>query len=270
MKKQFGKRILTNIAQITKMVDEEGKEVEKDIDSVPKDIDGKEDDGFTRPSEDKLPDYTGGKNEKNDPYYDASNKIDDNYYPGQEDDDDFEKVIVEPDFDLSLRKYITAVDEQVLTNDNSREPVVDTNIMDNKKSTTSEYKHTKKPIMVNKGSLVTYTIRVYNEGEVNGYVSEITDYLPNYLIYLENNETNKKYGWDYNCATREVKTNITAKDNVAGREIYKERENGSLLTAYNGDQKLNYIDVEIVCKVDEKALRKWNINKFSPNNKRNR
>ena len=30
------------------------------------------------------------------------------YVPGQEDDDDFEKVIVEA-FDLSLRKYITAV-----------------------------------------------------------------------------------------------------------------------------------------------------------------
>ena len=56
MKKQFGKGILTNIAQITKMVDEEGKEVEKDIDSVPKDILNGEDDGFTRPSEDKLPD----------------------------------------------------------------------------------------------------------------------------------------------------------------------------------------------------------------------
>ena len=169
--------------------------------------------------------------------------------------------------DLSLRKYIVAIDGKELNKEDSREPVVDTKLIDNRKSTTAEYKHDKNPIMVNKGSLVTYKIRVYNEGEADGYVGEITDYLPNYLIYLEENEINKKYGWIYNKETREVKTNITAKDNQKGKEIYKDRENGSMLSAYDGQKVLNYIDVEIVCKVDEGALRKWNINKFSTNNK---
>ena len=172
-----------------------------------------------------------------------------------------------PHMDLSLRKYIVAIDGKELNKEDSREPVVDTKLIDNRKSTTAEYKHDKNPIMVNKGSLVTYKIRVYNEGEADGYVGEITDYLPNYLIYLEENEINKKYGWIYNKETREVKTNITAKDNQKGKEIYKDRENESMLSAYDGQKVLNYIDVEIVCKVDEKALRKRNTNQYSTNNK---
>ena len=47
---------------------------------------------------------------------------------------------------------------------------------------TATYKHTKDAIAVQKGDVVTYTIRVYNEGEVDGYVDKITDYLPNNLI----------------------------------------------------------------------------------------
>ena len=225
---------VTNIAEITGETDENGNPVEKDRDSNP----------------DNLPEYV----QKPTPGY-KDNETDKPYVPGNEDDDDFEKVIViVPEVDLSLRKYISSIDGEVLSGDKSREPVVDTTIMDNKTSTTSEYKHSKKPIMVNKGSEVIYTIRVYNEGEVNAYVSEITDYLPNYLIYLPENEINKKYGWDYDEKTRQVKTTITSQENEAGNEIYKDRENGKLLVAYDGNKKLDSIDVQIVCKVDEKAL----------------
>ena len=107
--------------------------------------------------------------------------------------------------------------------------------------------------MVKKGSLVTYTIRVYNEGEVNAYASEITDYLPKYLNFLPENEVNKKYGWEYDDKTREVKTTITAEENTAGDEIFKTRENGKLLLAYDGEGELDYIEVQIVCEVDEQA-----------------
>ena len=44
------------------------------------------------------------------------------YIPGQEDDDDFEKVILQK-FDLALRKFITGVNDEEITN---REPEVDT------------------------------------------------------------------------------------------------------------------------------------------------
>lgn len=249
---------ITNIAEISQELKEDGTPIDKDRDSEP-------DKNLKLPEEDKLPDYTGGKNEKDDPYYDGSNAEkhptdpDKEYYPGQEDDDDFEKlVVIVPEVDLSLRKFISSIDGKVLTGNDLREPVVKTEKLDKHTDTTADYIHTKTPIMVKKGSLVTYTIRVYNEGEINGYVSEITDYLPNYLIYQPNNEINKKYGWTYDSNTRQVKTTITAKDTIHlegnSEDIYKDRENGRLLLAYDGKGKLDYIDVQIVCKVDEKAL----------------
>ncbi len=224
---------VTNIAQITEMTDKNNEPLDEDRDSVP-------DGNFKLPSDQELPDY-------------KDNELDKEYIPGQEDDDDFEKVLViKPEFDMSLRKFISAVDGVEL--ENTREPNVKTDKLDSRLDTTSEYEHSKKPVQVKKGSLVTYTIRVYNEGEINGYVSEITDYLPNYLIYLPDNEINQRYGWVYDEKTRQVKTTITAMDNEKGDEVYKDRENGKLLLAYDGDGTLDYIDVIIVCKVDEKAV----------------
>ena len=222
---------LTNIAEITGQTDEYGTPVDTDRDSTPGDV--------------ELPeDFPGYKDDE----------IDKDYVPGQEDDDDFEKVIVVvPEVDLSLRKFISAVDGEMLTGDDSREPIVDTTPLDNKSDTTAIYNHPKNPVTVKKGGLVTYTIRVYNEGEVDAYVSEIRDYLPEYLIYLPDNETNIRYGWTYNEETREVTTTITAENNTAGDEIYQDRTNGKLLLKYDGDKVLDYIDVQIVCKVDENA-----------------
>ena len=34
-------------------------------------------------------------------------------------------------------------------------------------------------------------LRVYNEGSINAYASEITDYLPPYLEYVDNELANK-------------------------------------------------------------------------------
>lgn len=228
---------VTNIAEITSMTDEYGNPIDEDRDSKP---DGKKPDNPTDIPDD-LPGY-------------KDDEIDKPYVPGQEDDDDFEKVIViVPKVDLALRKYISAVDGEKLTASNSREPVVNTAPIDNKTDTTAEYVHSKKPLTVKKGSLVTYTIRVYNEGEVNAYASKITDYLPNYLTYLPENEINKKYGWNYDENTREITTTIAAKENTDGDTIYSSRENGKLLLKYNGNGKLDYIDVEVVCKVDDNA-----------------
>ena len=223
---------ITNIAEITSMTDEYGNPLDEDRDSEPDNVVVPED----------LPGY-------------KDDEIDEPYIPGQQDDDDFEKVIVVmPEVDLSLRKFISAVDGEKLEGDNSREPVVKTTVLDNHTDTTAEYEHSKKPLTVKKGSLVTYTIRVYNEGEVNAYVSKITDYLPDYLIYLPENETNIKYDWQYDETTRELTTTIAAEDNTKGDTVFASRENGKLLLKYDETGKLDYIEVEVVCKVDENAL----------------
>lgn len=95
--------------------------------------------------------------------------------------------------DLSLRKFITKVNDTELVGDERRTPKVYTENLANGSSTTAKYTHSKEPVMVKKGDIVTYKIRVYNESDINGYVTEITDYLPEGLGLLLQHKTNSKW-----------------------------------------------------------------------------
>ena len=84
---------------------------------------------------------------------------------------------------MSLRKFISDVKtngkSHVLT---SREPIVDTKPLLEGKNT-ANYNHTKRPVGVSNNDIVTYTTRVYNEGQIDGYVTEIKDHLPPQLNF---------------------------------------------------------------------------------------
>jgi len=243
---------ITNIAQITKLTDANGRNLERDRDSVPKNTNNGLDDGLTLPEDEKLPSYTGGKNGKNDPYYDGTNKTDKNYYPGQEDDDDFEKVYVEtPVIDLALRKFISKVGDTKY----DRAPVVDTSGL-KQGAETAIYNHSKMPIQVEVGDIVTYTLRIYNEGEVNGKVTEVTDYLAKFLSYVPSSNEEKEKWWTqtegekYNTVVTTENCKIT---NVGGKtdKAYIGANLGdAIIPAYNKEEDvLSYIDIEINCKV---------------------
>lgn len=265
-----GEQILTNIAFIIEEYNSETgtkitNQVGLDRDSEP----------LTYPIEAQtrqMVNYQGNEDNKED-------LSDANYfYKGEQDDDDFEKIVIKgANFDLSLRKYITEVeteddDGETTIKEYDREPEVDVNkintYVDGKLITTADYNHTKTPVSVKIGDIVTYTIRVYNEGDIDGYVAEVTDYLPKWLEFLPTDELNTEYLWEYKEEgnTRIVKTQITSKDNASGELLYntegKEtyRENGKLLKAYDPEtmETLDYIDVKIRCKVvgtiDEETL----------------
>ena len=233
---------ITNIAEITGMLDKDKNEINQDVDSRKDNVNLPED-------EKSWQEYKDEEIGKKD------------YIPGQEDDDDFEKVIiVAPKYDLSLRKFIIAVNNTKLVDANgkyTREPQVDTTSLKQgiieKTYGTATYNHTKEPVTVRRGDIVTYVIRVYNEGNMDAYVSKITDHLPEYLEYLKDDEQNKAYGWNYDENTREISTQITSKTSNDTTGIYADRENGKLLLAFNGGNTLDYIDVEIKCKVSAKA-----------------
>lgn len=181
-------KILTNIATMKYKPEETQYEDIKDRDSS------------SEPSNLDLPTNTTdwenykGKDE-NKPYLG-----DDNYfYKGQEDDDDFDKVVIKGvPFDLALRKFITKVNGEKIT---SREPQVDTsklNTIDTttgKKIETAKYTHSKEPVVVKQGDIVTFTLRVYNEGEINGYASKIADHIPEGLGWLVDYKTNTDNYW---------------------------------------------------------------------------
>ena len=221
---------ITNIADITDFADKDGDEV-VDRDS--------EEDNVQLPSDEDLPNYK-----------DEEINRGDEYIPGQEDDDDFEKLQVQI-FDLALRKFITAVDDENITN---RVPVPtmgeDGNIV---------YNHTKDPVPVQTNNIVTYTIRVYNEGDIAGYAAEITDDLPEGLLFLPDNELNVTYRWkmidENGNETQNVEEAVKVTTDYLSKE-QEETEGENLLDAYDKELGItstnpDYRDVKIAFKVIE-------------------
>ena len=233
---------ITNLAEITEYKDENGNTVEKDKDSSPKNLE-----------------YPSNPSEYKDTEIDRG----DNYIPGQEDDDDFEKIIISR-FDLALRKFITQVGKKEIT---SRNPIVG---YENGKLT---YTHPKTTLKVAVGDIITYTLRVYNEGDVSGYAEKISDDIPEYLEYLPDDATNKAYGWKmYDKDGKETEnvedavkivTNYTSKENgknnVATDTTDDEtglQYNPNLLHGFKKDKEVNdknpeYIDVKVAFKVKD-------------------
>lgn len=141
----------------------------------------------TKPNvnKDNMSNYKGNTSNKNE-------LGDSNYfYKGEQDDDDFEKLVLLPnEFDLKLIKRITEVNdvkvpERIQSVDTSK---LNTVGADGKKITTATYKMNKNPVSVKKGDIVKYGIRVYNEGAMDGYASEISEDVPEGLeLYGQKN-----------------------------------------------------------------------------------
>ena len=162
---------------------------------------------------------------------------------GYEDDDDVEIALLKGRyFDLALRKFIISVNNRELKDQNKydREPVVDTKPIVEATSTTAIYKHKKNPVTIAPGNIVTYVIRIYNEGNIDGYADEITEHLPPELEFV-NNDFNAANGWvlDANDATqRTLKTTLLSAE--------KDKEN--IIKGFD-NQTLNYKDIKLQLKV---------------------
>ncbi len=165
------KTVITSITEISKELNERGEELLKDKDSIPN---GKLE-NETIPNAKELEEY------KDNEILEAKE-----YIPGYEDDDDFEKICISPDFDLSIKNFISQIG---ITKVNNREPRV---IYKDDKIT---YEQLKAPIGAKPGDTIIYTIRVFNEGKADGYAEEIIDNIPEGLEYIADNEINKQYKW---------------------------------------------------------------------------
>ena len=262
-------KVLTNVAWIAEEIDSDGNVITNqkglDRDSEPS----------TKPSvnKDNMENYTGNDNKEDlsDPAY---------YYKGQQDDDDFEKLVLMPQsFDLKLIKRITAVNDQNVTEriesiDVSNLNKVDSNgnfLVDttSEKYTTAEYELNKEPVSVKKGDIVTYTFRIYNEGTIDGYASEITEDIPEGLEFLWSEkegdelaadttltkeektaiEFNQSKYWTYADSTlTTIKTDYLSKENETTTD-------GNLIKAFGAndgtktEDDLDYKEVSVMLKV---------------------
>lgn len=185
--------------------------------------------------------------------------VDPNNYPGNDqnqDDHDYE-ILVMKKFDLALQKFITAVNDKEI-----KDRVPKVTLDENKKI---KYEHPQTALEVNHGDIVTYTIRVYNEGEVDGYAAEINDDIPNGLEFDTNNEINKKYGWvmyDANGnVTKDTSKAAEIRTDYLSKQKAEARKESALLTAFDSEKgNLFYLDVKVAFKVNSKASNNTIIN----------
>ena len=153
----------------------------------------------------------------------------------------------EKGFDLALRKYISKVNDEAP--EESRAPqitkyteqgVLETN--------TGYYKHPKQAVFVNKDDIVVYNINIYNEGTIGGYASEITDYLPDGLEFVKDNDINIANGWM--AAATDDSGKITAvKTNALENKLIKANENSNTITNMLSGTLSNAPYVQLACKV---------------------
>ncbi len=233
---------ITNIAEITGCKDEEGNVITSpttgERDSSVKNVQIPAD----------LPSYKDQEINRQDP-------TDPDYIPGQEDDDDFEKLLLK-EFDLSLKKFITKVNDTEITN---RAPQVDVTPLKGT-GTTAKYTYQispeKNPVVVENSDIVEYTIRIYNEGEANGYAEIVRDDIPAGLEFLPENATNIEYRWKMYDADGNETTDVSKATTITTDYLSKAQEDATgrnnLLKAFEMTKTtLDYRDVKVAFKVIE-------------------
>ena len=233
---------ITNIAEITGCKDEEGNVITSpttgERDSSVKNVQIPAD----------LPSYKDQEINRQDP-------TDPDYIPGQEDDDDFEKLLLK-EFDLSLKKFITKVNDTEITN---RAPQVDVTPLKGT-GTTAKYTYQispeKNPVVVENSDIVEYTIRIYNEGEANGYAEIVRDDIPAGLEFLPENATNIEYRWKMYDANGNETTDASKATTITTDYLSKAQEDATgrnnLLKAFEMTKTtLDYRDVKVAFKVIE-------------------
>lgn len=233
---------ITNIAEITGCKDEEGNVITSpttgERDSSVKNVQIPAD----------LPSYKDQEINRQDP-------TDLDYIPGQEDDDDFEKLLLK-EFDLSLKKFITKVNDTEITN---RAPQVDVTPLKGT-GTTAKYTYQispeKNPVVVENSDIVEYTIRIYNEGEANGYAEVVRDDIPTGLEFLPENATNIEYRWKMYDADGNETTDVSKATTITTDYLSKAQEDATgrnnLLKAFEMTKTtLDYRDVKVAFKVIE-------------------
>ena len=180
---------------------------------------------------------------------------------GVQDDDDYEHLVIEPNtFDLALKKFIAGVNgEELKTNGvYDRAPSVDTSKRDGDTVTSFTYTFSanKEPIKVENNDVITYIIRVYNEGGEAGYAKQIKDDIPEGLVFLPENATNTKNGWYMIDSSGNKTTDVNKAVSVVTDDFGYGKDKAKLLKAFDPDTMANnpdYLDVEIAFKVGQPA-----------------
>jgi len=143
----------------------------------------------------------------------------------------------EEELDLSLKKFISEVNESSISD---RVTVSDTGKLYDRTAYNSTYKKKKNPYeLTDKIESITFTIRIYNEGNIAGKATFIEDILPEGLVF---DSCINNAGYDVNCNGRK----ITFEDRSPDNEDHVRN-----IPAFTGGE-LYFTDIKIKCKLTNK------------------
>ena len=128
--------------------------------------------------------------------------------------------------DVSLRTFVSEINNRALSQEETREPSVKFEDGD------FRYEHTKYPVSVKNGDLVKLKVRVYNEGIEDYTAAKIAVTIPDGLTVDLNDNCNIANGWSL----------------VDGKYVSSYLADKSV-GKYNGTDDVKYRDLEIVVKV---------------------
>lgn len=144
--------------------------------------------------------------------------------------------------DLSLRQFVSGIERDGRKSTVDRTPQVDANPIRNG-GTTANYNHSKSAQWVKRNDIITYTIRIYNEGNFKAYANEVTVYLPTGLEFISST-TNKTYGWSIK-GNNKISSNYLI-NKVIDKFIYYDSYGNK---KYNN--KVSFVDLKLECKVSD-------------------
>ena len=148
-------------------------------------------------------------------------------------------------YNLAIKKFISAIDDEKIED---RAP--ETEISEDGKVT---YKLNDRIEKASNNQNIKYTIRMYNESDVNAKGKRIVEYIPDGLVYVPNNDINKQYGWVMYGADKDGQVYKTENPEEAVIVVSDYLVNKKIDARKGND--LSYLYTEVVFKVDESKLK---------------
>ena len=103
------------------------------------------------------------------------------------------------------------------------------------------------------GDIVTYTIRVYNEGPKAGYAEQVKDDIPKGLEFLPDNEINKENRWTMLDKDGNATEDVTKAVSIVTDKLSMSENKDNLLKAFDKDtmEEPDHKEVKVAFKVIE-------------------
>ena len=140
------------------------------------------------------------------------------------------------DVKLHIEKFVTKVNGNTIENTIPEVSITDGKIIYDKKDTS--------PVHTKQNDIVVYTLRIYNEGNIDTYAKHIVDTIPEGLEFLPEHEINKKYQWK-KLDEGTIETNILSKNNIIEKPSenvhYKEIQVAFKVTKLRDDNEITNI-----------------------------